>query len=200
MTAPVTWLTIPNAISIVRLLLVPVFLWLRLTGRPEWALAVFVIAAVSDVLDGFLARVLNQRSKLGGLLDPVADKLLIFTAVFALVFDGGLPLWLLILLVVRDSTMLVGAAVVRLKNLDIPTRPSRIGKYATFSLVLTVVLGLGASSPRAPPELRGYVVAVAFISALCVFISYLQYWARFGHLFFAPERIRTSVDEKRTPR
>ncbi|MGA9523623.1 MAG: CDP-alcohol phosphatidyltransferase family protein [Myxococcaceae bacterium] len=194
------WLTIPNAISIVRLLLVPVFLWLRLTGRPEWALAVFVIAAVSDVVDGFLARVLNQRSKLGGLLDPIADKLLVFTAVFALVIAGGLPWWLLILLLVRDATMLVGAAVVRHKHLDIPTRPSRIGKYATFALVLTVVLGLGASSPRAPPEVQGYVVAVAFISALCVVISYLQYWARFGYLFFVPERKQSSVDEKRTPR
>ncbi len=195
-----SWLTIPNAISMFRLLLVPVFLWLRLIGEPEWALAVFVTAAVSDVVDGFLARVLNQRSKLGGVLDPVADKLLVFTAVFALVIDGGLPLWLLILLLVRDFTMVIGAAVVRHKNLEIPTTPSRIGKYATFALVLTVVLGLGASSPRAPDELRGYVVASAFIAALCVVISYLQYWARFGYLFFVPERKQSSAGEKRAPR
>jgi cardiolipin synthase len=186
--ASASWLNVPNAISIFRLLLVPVFLWLRLSGEPEWALGVFILASVSDVLDGFLARVLNQRSKLGGVLDPVADKLLVFTAIFSLVLSGVIPLWLLVILLVRDLTMVAGALVVARRHLELPARPTRIGKYATFSLMVTVVLALTAASSRAPPVLEGYVVAFGFIAALCVVISYLQYWSRFGYLVFASKR------------
>jgi cardiolipin synthase len=197
--ASASWLNVPNSISIFRLFLVPVFLWLRLSGEPEWALGVFILASVSDVLDGFLARVLNQRSKLGGVLDPVADKLLVFTAIFSLVLSGAIPLWLLVLLILRDLTLVAGALVVGKKHLELPSSPSRIGKYATFSLMVTVVLALTAASPRASPALEGYVVAFGFIAGLCVIISYLQYWSRFGYLVFAPERKLPSPGKGRTP-
>lgn len=189
--------TIPNLISFVRLLLVPVFAWLWLNGQPEWAFTVFVIAAVSDVLDGFLARVLDQRSKLGGLIDPVADKLLVFTALVLLVVERALPLWLLLLVLIRDVPMAVGAVVVRRKHLDLPTSPSRVGKYATFALLLAVVLALGGASPHAPLAIGGYTVAIAFVAGLCVVASTLQYWARFGYLFFVPERKQPSLDDEK---
>jgi cardiolipin synthase len=150
-------------------------------------------------LDGFLARVLNQRSKLGGVLDPVADKLLVFSAVISLVISGALPLWLLLVLLLRDVTMVVGALVVGRKHLELPTAPSRIGKYATFALVVTVVLALAAASPRAPLALGGYVVAFGFIAGVCVIISYLQYWTRFGYLVFAPERTPSSPGKGKKP-
>lgn len=190
-------ITIPNLISFLRLGLVPVFLWLQLHGEPEWALGVFVVASASDMLDGFLARVLNQRSKLGGILDPVADKLLVFTALVTLVIGHQLPWWLFAVMLARDLPMAIGAWVVKLKNLEIPTMPSRIGKYATFSMVLTVVMALLAASPRAPLAVEGYTVSLAFIAGLCVVLSTLQYWARFGYLFFAPERKRSSRDDER---
>ena len=196
------WLTVPNVISFARLALVPVFVWLRAAGEPELAFTVFVVAAASDLLDGFLARVLNQRSKLGGLIDPAADKLLIFSALVTLVMDGLLPLWLLLLEAFRDSAMAIGAFVVKRRQMEIPTTPSRIGKYSTFALVITVVLALASASPRAPQALWGYVVATAFVSALCVVVSTLQYWMRFGYLVIAPERARKapSVDQqRRTP-
>ncbi|MBX5483407.1 MAG: CDP-alcohol phosphatidyltransferase family protein [Myxococcaceae bacterium] len=181
-------LNIPNAISLARLVLVPVFLWLRLRGEPEWALGVFVIASASDLLDGFLARVLNQRSRLGGVIDPVADKLLVVTALATLVAEGTLPGWLLAVLLIRDVPMAIGAWVVRRKRLAIPTMPSRVGKYATFSTVVAIVLGLGVESPHAPHTVEGYTVAVAIVAGLCVALSCLQYWVRFGYLFFVPGR------------
>lgn len=184
MAAP-NWLTVPNVISLGRLAAVPVFVWLEQTGQPEWGLGVFVGAAASDMLDGFLARVLNQRSKLGGVIDPLADKLLVFAALVTLVIQRVLPWWLLVLILLRDLTMLVGAFVVRHKHLEIPTSPSRVGKYATFTLVLTVTAALASASPRAPPALTGYVMALTFVAGLSVVISYLQYWTRFGYLFFA---------------
>lgn len=178
----------------------PVFLWLELRGEPEWALGVFAAASVSDLIDGFLARVLNQRSKLGGILDPVADKLLVISALVTLGISGALPWWLVAVMLARDLPMAVGAWVVRRKRLEIPTAPSRIGKYATFSLVAAVVLALAGQSPLAPRAIEGYTVAIAFIAGLCVVLSTLQYWARFGYLFFAPERKRSSLDEERRTR
>ena len=184
------WLNVPNCITIFRLALVPVFVWLFLKGSRDWALGCFLLAAVSDALDGFLARLLNQRTKLGGILDPIADKLLIFAALVVLVIQGQIPLWLLLLLGGQNLLMIGGALMVRYKNHEIPTSPSRIGKYATFTLICMVVLALVASTGRAPRSLDAYVPVLGFIAALCVVISTLQYFARFGYLWFEPARPR----------
>ena len=136
------WLTLPNVITLFRLALVPVFVAMHLTGAPLWALGCFALAALSDGIDGFLARLLNQRSKLGGILDPIADKVLILAALCTLVIEHRLPAWLLGLILVRDGWMFVGALMVRWKHLEVPTAPSRIGKYATFTLIVLVVLSL----------------------------------------------------------
>src|SRR5688572_23292122 len=119
------WLTVPNAITFVRLALMPVFVALHLTHRPTAAVIVFATALLSDSLDGVLARLLDQRSKLGAILDPVADKLLVFSALVCLVLAGRLPLWLLGIIAFRDGMMIVGALVVRHKRLEIPTAPTR---------------------------------------------------------------------------
>ncbi len=192
-----SWLNVPNSITLFRLALVPVFLLFQVTHQPEWALACFGTAAISDGLDGLLARLLNQRTKLGGVLDPIADKVLIFAALVSLVLQSRLPLWLLLIIVFRDLLMVVGAIVVRLKNLEIPTHPSRIGKYATFSLLCLVLLSLASASEHAPSALRAYVAVLGFIAALCVVISTVQYFARFGYLWFAPPRSPLSVEPEK---
>jgi cardiolipin synthase (CMP-forming) len=188
------WLTVPNALTLLRLLLVPVFVALHLWGRPGWALACFCTAAVSDGLDGLLARALNQRSKLGALLDPIADKLLAFAALCTLVAERRLPLWLLGLIIFRDGWMIFGALTLKHKNLEIPTAPTRIGKYATFSLTVLVVLALADQAVARSALLHAYMVVVGFTAGLCVAVSTLQYFVRFGHLLFAPAR-RLSSDK-----
>ena len=82
--------------------------------------------------------------------------------------------------------------VVRRKNWESPTAPTRIGKYATFTRLTLVVLALAGQSPYAPPWLLPYTSAVGWVAALCVVISTLQYFARFGYLFFVPPRSPTS--------
>jgi cardiolipin synthase len=181
---------VPNTITLFRLALVPFFLWLYWTQPPEWALGCFLLAAISDVLDGLFARLLNQRTKLGGILDPIADKLLIFAALLVLVLEGRLPLWLLLINAFRDLLMVAGALMVTWKNLEIPTQPSRVGKYATFALICLVALALAGRSPYAPGLLRAYIAVMAFLSALCVTISTLQYFTRYGYLWVAPRRPR----------
>jgi cardiolipin synthase len=170
-----------------RLLLVPVFVCLHLFGEPVWALVCFAVAALSDGLDGLLARALNQRTRLGAILDPIADKLLVFAALCTLIAERQLPPWLLALVIFRDSWMIIGAIVVRRKNLEIPTAPTRIGKYATFGMTLLVVLSLMDQAANSP-ALHAYVVVLSYTAGLCVAVSTLQYFSRFGHLFFAPAR------------
>src|SRR3954453_23187796 len=121
-------LTIPNLITFGRLLLVPVFIWLQATGRAQGALICFGAAMFSDAIDGLLARLLNQKSKLGAFLDPLADKLLVSSALVLLVIDRQVPIWLLGLILFRDGAIAVGALMVKRKHLELPAQPSRIGK------------------------------------------------------------------------
>ena len=182
-----SWLNVPNSITLFRIALVPVFLVLQLSHEPEWALACFTTAAISDGLDGMLARLLNQRTKLGGVLDPIADKLLILAALVSLVMERRLPLWLLGINLGRDLLMVIGALMVAYKRLELPTEPSRIGKYATLFMVCTVILALISDIPGTP-VMRPYVVVLAFVAAQCLLVSTAQYFARYGYLWVAPAR------------
>jgi cardiolipin synthase len=181
------WLNVPNAITLVRLLLVPVFIALHATGEHGWALVCFIVAMASDSLDGALARLLHQQTKLGGILDPVADKLLVFTALVALVIARRLPFWVLAVVGARDLLMIIGAAVVRQKGLELPVAPTRIGKYSTFTLACLIVCALSSLTTDSP-LLLAYTAVIGFIAALCVVVSTGQYFARFGYLWFAPSR------------
>ncbi|HEX4620756.1 MAG TPA: hypothetical protein VH208_04240, partial [Myxococcaceae bacterium] len=100
---------------------------------------------------------------------------------------------------IQDALMIFGAVVVQRKRLEIPTSPSRIGKYAAFTLSSTVLLALAERTSYAPPALHGYTAALGFISALCIAISTLQYYARVGYLVFAPPR-EPSSSPPRPPR
>jgi cardiolipin synthase len=180
--------TLPNIFTLARLALVPVFMVLYGRGHTSASLVCFAVAALTDGVDGFLARALHQQSKLGAFLDAVADKVLILAALVLLAVDRQVPWWLLGLILFRDGAMIVGTVVVRRKNLELPSQPSRVGKYATFALVLYVSLAMVQSSMWRLDVVRGYVPVIGFLSALCIVVSTIQYFARFGHLFFDPPR------------
>jgi cardiolipin synthase len=180
--------TVPNVLSYLRLIAVPVFVSLHLGGRPGWALLVFLAAALTDSLDGFLARLLNQRTKLGALLDPVADKLLTGAALIMLFIEGEAPLWMVLLVAFRDGSMALGAVVVKRKGLELPTAPSRVGKYATFALACFIVLGLFDETFTDSPALHAWLLVAGYFTGLCVAISTAQYFLRWGHLWVAPAR------------
>lgn len=182
------WLTIPNLITIGRIGMVPAFVVLSLTGHTVAALWTFIVAAASDGIDGLLARLLDQRSHLGGILDPVADKALVLSALLVLVFTGKLPWWLLALVVFRDGWIAIGALMVRHKRLEIPTSPSRVGKYATAALLTSVVLALVVQAVGRSPMLEAYTAVIGFLAGLCVASSTVQYFHRFGYLFWAAPR------------
>lgn len=140
-------ITIPNALSVVRLLLIPVFLWLVLgPHRDVLALLVLVISGITDFLDGRLARDLGQASKLGAILDPVADRLYILAVVVGLSLRGIIPWWLAILLPLRD--VFLAGLVPFLRTRGYSSLPVHfLGKAATAGLLYAFpLLLLGARS------------------------------------------------------
>jgi cardiolipin synthase (CMP-forming) len=137
---PDRWLTIPNLLSVIRLALVPVFLWLLLGPRADgWALAILVFSGASDWADGKIARWLNQASKLGAILDPAADRLYTLATVVAFVLRDIIPLWFALVLVGRD--LLVGICIWALRRAGFgPPEVTYVGKAATFNLMYAMPL------------------------------------------------------------
>ena len=176
-----------NGLTALRIVLAPVFLVLYVEGDRLRALAAFAAAAATDVLDGLVARVLHQRTRLGAFLDPVADKLLAACALVALAATGRLPVWLPMLVVSRDLAQLAGAALLRTTHRAVPVAPTRIGKYATVALAATVVVALAADYGAYPRGTVGpFVVAFALLAAECVAISFAQYSLFFVRAVRAP--------------
>nr|WP_308166286.1 MULTISPECIES: CDP-alcohol phosphatidyltransferase family protein [Actinomadura] len=127
--------TVPNVLSMARLVGVPLFLWLVLAEADWWALGLLVFAGLSDWLDGKLARVLNQTSKLGMVLDPAADRLYIFATLVGLTIRDIIPLWLVVLLVAREVAILPIAPIVRRLGYGGTLPVHFIGKAATLCLL-----------------------------------------------------------------
>ncbi|MBB4931507.1 cardiolipin synthase [Lipingzhangella halophila] len=132
--------TVPNLLSILRLVGVPVFLWLVLGPEEDWwALGVLAFAGISDWLDGKIARAWNQTSRLGGILDPLADRLYIFAALLGLVVRDIVPWWLMAILVLRDVLMALALPVLRHYGYG-PLPVNLAGKAATLCLLYSFPL------------------------------------------------------------
>lgn len=132
-------INIPNLLTILRILLVPVFIILIINYELKTALLVFILAAITDSLDGLIARVFNQKTKLGAYLDPVADKLLLVSAYVILAVQNILPNWLTVIVVSRDVIILFGIVVLVVMGKPVEIKPSMISKTTTGLQILTVV-------------------------------------------------------------
>lgn len=154
-------LTVPNAISAVRLLLVPVFAVLLLRGQDVWALGVLALASASDWLDGTLARRLHQQSRLGELLDPAADRLFIFVTLLALAARDVIPTGLVVAVVGRDVLLALVVAVLMATGIG-PLPVHQVGKAGTFALLYAFPLLLLAEVVGDPVGLAAHVLGWAF--------------------------------------
>ena len=165
-------LTAPNAISVARLAGVPVFLWLVLGPQADgWAVALLIVAGVSDWLDGVIARAWNQQSRLGQVLDPAADRLYIAATLVGLAIRGIIPWWLVALLVARE--LVLGAALLVLRRHGYgPLQVSLVGKTATLCLLYAFPL-LFLGSHAGPAALVARVAGWAF----AIWGTALYWWA-----------------------
>jgi cardiolipin synthase (CMP-forming) len=178
-------MTTANKITILRILLIPLFIWVtldfthdfgkgtQLEWQPLTAFLIFTFAALSDGVDGYIARRYNQRTELGTFLDPIADKALLISALIILSRDHGaafdqLPLWFPVLVISRDMILLVGTVLLHVFTGKVTVRPRWVGKCATFFQMITlgwVLLRIHQPSYHWPMVAAG----------VCTFISGLWY-------------------------
>ncbi|EIK84982.1 CDP-diacylglycerol--glycerol-3-phosphate 3-phosphatidyltransferase [Bifidobacteriaceae bacterium NR026] len=163
-------LTVPNVISFLRICSIP-YLAVLIAQHKMWpALIVLAIAALSDCIDGYIARTFNQVSKLGQILDPIADRLLIVCSTLALVFAKIIPWWALALVVLRDAIMAI--LIVILAQYDYGPLPVNfMGKTGTALLMVTIVLFMIVFAIATEPMLILYAAAIA-----CAIWGITLYW------------------------
>lgn len=172
-------MTIPNMITLLRLLLVPAVILALLTGRMGWALAGFVVAGASDAVDGFIARKFNQRSELGAYLDPMADKLLLVSVFVVLGYMGELPLWLVVAAVSRDA-LIVGAVLLStIMAHPVAVKPLIVSKANTAVQIVLAAFVLGELAFGTGFEtLRYLLVMGSGILTVASAAAYLVAWLR----------------------
>src|SRR5262245_50308562 len=132
-------LTLPNFLTLLRIIAIPIFLIFLADGNYKAAFMLFLAAGVTDTVDGALARLTNSRSDLGAVLDPMADKLLLLSSFIVLGFSGGLPSWLVVLVVLRDVIVVLGYLAVFVVDHEwMEVAPSQLGKLSTFFQLFTI--------------------------------------------------------------
>jgi cardiolipin synthase (CMP-forming) len=139
---PKLTINIPNILTVLRILVTPLFIIFLIRDQHRYALLVFILAGVSDGLDGLIARWLNQRSDLGAVLDPIADKLLLTAAYITLGILKDIPGWLAVLVISRDVLIVTGIAVLAFADIHFDIRPSLISKWTTVFQILMIAFSL----------------------------------------------------------
>jgi len=179
---------IPNLISVVRILLVGPVVWLLLEQRFVSALTLFVIAGLSDALDGYLAKRNGWESRLGSVLDPLADKLLMVCTYLALGWLALLPAWLVAAVIARDLIIVGGAVYYHVRIAHVEMAPTLISKANTLFQILLVFVVMVARIHALPVWLVETLVGVVLATTLASGLSYIWIWSR---------RARTAVQTRR---
>ncbi len=170
--------TLPNLLTATRLLIAPVVVWHIVQADVWGAFAWFALAAVTDLLDGNLARWLDQKSVLGAWLDPIADKVMLLSTLLALAWADAVPNWLAAVVLTRDAVVLGGAGAYRLLTGRLEVAPTLSGKAATFAEFVLVSLIL-ADLALGPGLIRWLDPLIALTALLVVFsgLHYVLLWS-----------------------
>jgi cardiolipin synthase len=141
-------MNIPNSLTILRILLIPCYIGLLVYGRFDEALIVLLVAGLTDALDGAIARMKNQYTRLGAVLDPLADKMLLISGFVTLSMIHLVPSWVTILVVSRDVILMLGTAVAHFTDSRVDITPTFLGKGTTFLQLSYVVMVIFLTSRR----------------------------------------------------
>jgi len=178
-------LSIPNLITLGRILLVPIVVWGITSGEMRIAFLLFLVAGLSDAVDGFLAKRFHMASELGALLDPLADKALIVSIYVSLGIAGALPISLVILVVSRDIMIISGFMLAGLVGKPMPVKPLPVSKANTVAQILlaTMVLaerGFGFDAPAASLLVMGLVAILTLLSIAFYLAEWVRHMNSFG--------------------
>jgi cardiolipin synthase len=177
-------LTLANQLTILRIMLIPVFVLLLVYGFLGWALFVFLVAGITDALDGLIARITGQHTSLGAWLDPMADKLLLVTTFIVLTLPSvpltnHIPLWLTVFVISRDVVIVGVVAIVNLVAGPRTFRPSMLGKLATATFIVTSVVIMYFNYRRE----ESFVIDIAvWLSLALTVVSAADYFMRLRKL------------------
>ncbi|NKN32567.1 CDP-alcohol phosphatidyltransferase family protein [Marichromatium bheemlicum] len=170
---------LPNIISVIRLVAVAPVVYLLLVGEFGWALVLFAFAGVSDGLDGFLAKHYGWQTRLGGILDPLADKALLVCSFLVLGSLGIIPVWLVVAVVSRDLVIVVGAVLYNYRIEALEAAPLPASKLNTLLQILLVVAVIMDAGPYPLPEV--VILSLVWGCLATVVVSGTQYvwvWGR----------------------
>ncbi|MGD8228165.1 MAG: CDP-alcohol phosphatidyltransferase family protein [Desulfobacteraceae bacterium] len=171
-------MTVPNLITTIRIILAPVFVIYLINDEFLPALIVFLLCAVSDGLDGMVARLMNQRSKLGAYLDPLADKLLLVAAFVTLSVRGYLPAWLTVLVFSRDTIILLGVLVLFLNRMEFSIKPTPISKINTWLQFITILAVLSQAYVPSFTKFYPYIFYLTGLLTISSGLHYMHNWFR----------------------
>lgn len=171
------WL--PNAISLLRIALVAPILMMILEGSFGWALALFWLAGFSDGVDGYLAKRFDWHTRLGALLDPVADKLLVAGTFMALAYTQHIPVWLAAIVILRDVIIVTGATAYNFIVGPVQGEPTRISKLNTALQLLFLLFVLSRAGFGWPDEIAITILGASILVTVVISgIDYVCSWSR----------------------
>lgn len=168
-------MNIPNFLSLLRIILVPVIVIFLIQGSYAKALIVFVIAGLTDALDGAVARLLNKQTKLGSFLDPLADKILLSTSFIALAIFGLIPSWLAVIVISRDFMILLGIVILSMMSVTYEIKPVFVSKVTTTLQIATVFFALLLKTVTYDIISYNWIVILSWLTASFTIISGLIY-------------------------
>lgn len=171
-------MNLPNFISLGRLFLTPLLIWLIVSDHLDTAFWIFLIAGVSDILDGLLARLLKNQTTIGRYLDPIADKVLLIAVFITLGVKGYISEWLVILVVFRDVMILGGALILHISNKPVAIKPIMISKVNTFFQIVLVGSVLGQPLIGLSFSLLEVLFYITSATTIISGITYVIKWIR----------------------
>lgn len=177
-------MNLPNLITLGRVILVPIVFWLLVSGETQAAFFVFLLAGVSDAVDGFIAKHFDQSTELGAYLDPLADKLLIVSIFVALGVRGALPSWLVIAVVSRDILIVLGVMLSWLLDHPMRISPFVVSKANTVAQIVLAAVVL--ADEAFDLKLKGPVFVLIWVTGgltIASLIAYLRVWLRHMTLY-----------------
>ena len=166
-------MSIPNFLTLIRIILIPWFAILLINGSFKQALWVFAGAAVTDGLDGLTARWFSQRTRLGSLLDPIADKLLLSTAFITLAIMKEIPVWLSVIVISRDVVIVLGVSILFFNQTFVEMKPTLYSKMTTFFQLLLILLVLSSGYVQFGDWLRQGLVLTTLVFTVFSGVHYL---------------------------
>ena len=188
-------MTVPNLISAMRIILAPIFVIYLINDHLIPSLIVFIIAGASDGIDGLVARIFDQKSKLGTYLDPIADKVVLVSAFVGLSVKELIPAWLAVTVISRDVMIFLGVLILFLHNTDVAVRPTISSKITTCFQFITVIIAFTQKYSDYLAISYSYLV---YITGFLTIISGLQYMYTWFKLM--SEGVENLTDQTENPK